>query len=376
LSQNSQPTQELSFYQFKTQSPELSSPLENQTIADNQFAGTYNNPNNFQEINIQLQPENQLNLAEKDQAQTSLIYDVYIEDPTILEDFHTELGNIMDQKELEWNRPNHLNFIPGWNTIKLPLIDGIKSGEIDFQKLSYFRAYFKFQTNTNLKFKNIRIETKATYQPLAQTINTQNLDLWNNADQGAALKSIFGELESQNQTNLTQEALNTKLTADLKSMQDQVALLQKQSDTFTQFLLAFDVSSVDNFAKKNAPINTFVGQLEAEGMVAGAFSVKVVDESAATIGKSAICQSVKVLQDGACLIYDGADAKMIPANGRSVTIKTTSVTADSKIFVTPKLAITQPLAVTSIIPGVSFDVEVKDVMLEDVDFDWFIVEER
>ncbi|MFZ2188031.1 MAG: hypothetical protein WAV73_00505, partial [Candidatus Moraniibacteriota bacterium] len=252
----------------------------------------------------------------------------------------------------------------------------IKSGEIDFQKLSYFRAYFKFQTNTNLKFKNIRIETKATYQPLAQTINTQNLDLWNNADQGAALKSIFGELESQNQTNLTQEALNTKLTADLKSMQDQVALLQKQSDTFTQFLLAFDVSSVDNFAKKNAPINTFVGQLEAEGMVAGAFSVKVVDESAATIGKSAICQSVKVLQDGACLIYDGADAKMIPANGRSVTIKTTSVTADSKIFVTPKLAITQPLAVTSIIPGVSFDVEVKDVMLEDVDFDWFIVEER
>ena len=110
--------------------------------------------------------------------------------------------------------------------------------------------------------------------------------------------------------------------------------------------------------------------------MAGAFSVKVVDESAATIGKSAICQSAKALQDGACVIYYGANAQMIPANGRSVTIKTTSVTADSKIFVTPKLAITQPLAVTNIIPGVSFNVEVKDVILEDVDFDWFIVEEK
>ncbi|MFZ2626887.1 MAG: FISUMP domain-containing protein [Candidatus Moraniibacteriota bacterium] len=370
LSQNTQPTQELPFYQFKTQSPELSSPLENQTIADNQFAGTYNNPNNFQEINIQLHEENQLNLAEKDQTQTSLIYDVYIEDPTILEDFHTELGNQMDQKELEWNRPNHPNFISGWNTIKLPLMDGIKSGEIDFQKLSYFRAYFKFQTNTNLKFKNIRIETKATYQPLAQTIETQNLDLWNNTDQGTALKSIFAELELQNQTNLTQEALNTKLTTDLKSMQDQVALLQKQSDTFTQFLLAFDVSSVDNFAKKNAPINTFVGQLEAEGMVAGAFSVKVVDESAATIGIGAI----HVFKDEN---LDEIDDNYPGNSGKNIVIKTRAVSSDSKIYLTPISSTkNQVLYVGEVTPGVGFEVKVDSLVTEKIEFNWWIVEKE
>ncbi|MEI6587698.1 MAG: hypothetical protein WCO05_01985, partial [Candidatus Moraniibacteriota bacterium] len=170
--------------------------------------------------------------------------------------------------------------------------------------------------------------------------------------------------------------VDTKLTNDLKALQDQVTLLQKQADTFTQFLLAFDMNNIDNFAKKNAPLNTFTGQLEAEGMVAGAFSVKVVDESAATIGKSSICQSAKALKNGTCMLYGSSDAQMMPANGRSVTIKTTSVTANSKIFVTPKLAITQPLAVTNIIPGVSFNVEVKDVILEDVGFDWFIVEEK
>jgi hypothetical protein len=374
LSQNSQPTQELSFYQFKTQSPELSSSLENQTIADNQFAGTFSSPNNFQEINLQLHEENQLDLTEKDQAQTSLIYDVYIEDPTILEDFHTELGNQMDQKELEWNRPNHLNFISGWNTIKLPLIDGIKSGEIDFQKLSYFRAYFKFQTNTNLKFKNIRIETKATYQPLAQTINTQNLDLWNNTDQGAALKSIFAELDSMKTQDLAFLQVSTKLTNDLKTLQDQVALLQKQADAFNQFLLAFDITSIDNFAKKNAPLNIFAGQLEAEGVVAGAFSVKVVDNNSATVGETLICEVGKVLnQEKKCVNPLEGD---VVSDGKSVVVRTMAVKKGSKVFITPVGKTPVNWIVDEVIPGIGFKIVLNEVTSQAVKFNWWLVEEK
>ncbi|MFZ2627248.1 MAG: hypothetical protein WAX81_06210, partial [Candidatus Moraniibacteriota bacterium] len=246
--------------------------------------------------------------------------------------------------------------------------------EIDFQKLSYFRAYFKFQTNTNLKFKNIRIETKATYQPLAQTINTQNLDLWNNTDQGTALKSIFAELESQNQTNLTQEALNTKLTADLKSMQDQVVLLQKQSDTFTQFLLAFDVNSIDNFAKKNAPINTFVGQLEAEGMVAGAFSVKVVDSSSATIGEALICEAGKVLnQEKKCV--DPLEGEVI-SDGKSVVVRTTAVKENSKVFITPVGKTPVNWIVDEVFSGIGFKIVLNEVTSQAIKFNWWIVEEK
>ncbi|MCX6761761.1 MAG: hypothetical protein NTY33_02850 [Candidatus Moranbacteria bacterium] len=116
--------------------------------------------------------------------------------------------------------------------------------------------------------------------------------------------------------------------------------------------------------------------MEADGVVAGAFSVKVVDTSAPTIGKSVLCKSTEALQAGTCVTYDSAEASMTQADGKSVVVKTTAVSAKSKVFVTPKIVTDQPLAVTKIIPGVSFSVEVKNSVTENTDFDWFIVEEK
>jgi hypothetical protein len=168
-----------------------------------------------------------------------------------------------------------------------------------------------------------------------------------------------------------QLATNESRMAKLES---QMADVQLQNQAFNKFLLDFDMSNLDNFVKKNAAVNVLDGQLEAGGIVAGAFTVKVKNESSATIGKSSICKDGKALQsDGTCAVP--ADGSPV-SDGKSMVIKTTSVTADSKIFVTSKVATLQPLAVTEIVPGVSFKVEVKDLVTDNLQFDWFIVEEK
>ncbi len=366
LSQNSQPTQVLPFYEFKTESSELSSPLENQTIENNQFSGTYNSPENFQELNLQLHEENQLDLEDKDQSQTYLVYDVFMEDPTKAGDFHTELGNQMDQKELEWNRPNHPNFIAGWNEVRLSLVDGIKTGEIDWQHLNYFRAYFKFQTNTNLKFKNIRIETKAKYQPLAQTLNTQNLDLWDNTDQGTALKSIFTEFTIQTQAN---EKLNNQigdLSQNVKTMQEQMALLQDQTKAIINFSLALNLGNVI-YRDTLGNMDIMDGKITAKDIEVLS-TIKARDIEATNSLKG---QNIELggQVSGANVIKSG---QLV-----STKILTTEAKAGIKLYITPKGSTQGKLLYYDegdVEPGVGFTVKIDAPALDrDVEFNWLIV---
>ena len=157
-------------------------------------------------------------------------------------------------------------------------------------------------------------------------------------------------------------------------MQDQMALLQKQSDTFTQFLLAFDISSVDNFAKKNAPLNVFAGQLEAEGMVAGAFSVKVRDASYSTIGEALICEAGKALnEEKNCVIpLEGA----VVSDGKSIAVKTTAVKENSKVFITPVGKTPVNWIVDEVISGIGFKIMLNEATSQAVKFNWWIVDEK
>jgi hypothetical protein len=366
LAQNTQPTQELPFYQFKTQSSELSSPLADQTIENNQFNATYNSPNNFQELNLQLHSENQLDLTNYDQNQTSLVYDVYIEDNTLLEDFHTELGNVMDQKELQWDRLNHPNFSIGWNEIRLPITDGTLTGTIDWQHLNYFRAYFKFNTNTTLKFKNIRIETKAKYQPLAQTLNTQNLDLWNNADQGTAIKSIFGELDSMKTQELASLQVDTKLTNDLKALQDQVTLLQDQTRAIIDFSLTLNLN--------NVIYRDTLGNIDLTG---GKITAKDI-EALSTIKAKDIEATNSLKGQNIELGAQVSGTNIIKAGQlESIKILTSQANAGIKLYITPKGS-TQGKALYydegDIEPGIGFGVRIDAPALDkDIEFNWLIV---
>jgi hypothetical protein len=148
---------------------------------------------------------------------------------------------------------------------------------------------------------------------------------------------------------------------DLAELKSQMEDIQTQNKEFNDFLLAFDVNSLDNFAKINAPVNIFAGQLESEGIVAGAFSVKVKDDKAATIGTS----KIKPKED------DSDDT------GKNVIIKTKAVSSDSKIYITPIGSTkNQVLYVGEIKSGASFEVKVDSLVTEEIEFNWWIVEKK
>ncbi|MFZ2188831.1 MAG: FISUMP domain-containing protein, partial [Candidatus Moraniibacteriota bacterium] len=355
LSQNSQPTQELSFYQFKNTSSELSSSLTEQVIENNQFSATYNSPNNFQELAINLGDSSQLDLSAKDQSQSYLVYDVYFEDSAKLEDFHTELGNIQDQKELEWSRSGHPFFLSGWNEVRLSLSDGARTGEIDFQRVNYFRAYFKLANNTNLKFKNIRIETKASYIPLAQAVDTKNLDLLNNIDQGTALKDIFGKLELQVLTNEKLDNQVSELGKNLKKLQDQLDLVQTQSQAVIDFALALNMNNLI-YKDVNGNVNLGLGSLEATEVKAK----KVQAED-------------YVVSENTDPLKNNVGSVIIRVGQQEVLVENENVMYDSKIIVTPVGSSPVNWVISDKMDNVGFKIKLDKPAQFDIAFDYWVI---
>jgi hypothetical protein len=162
----------------------------------------------------------------------------------------------------------------------------------------------------------------------------------------------------------------------LTALQSQVDEIKAQNETILSFLSVTD-----------GKLDLMKGTLEAEGVVAGAFTVKVKPNGdSKTIGKYILCPPLTEVDSlGACSIaqvdttpVDGKDDTTSNPlrDGKSVIVKTKVIKANSKVFITPKSAIDQPLAVTTIIPGESFTVEVKNPVLESMEFDWFVVGEQ
>ncbi len=97
-----------------------------------------------------------------------------------------------------------------------------------------------------------------------------------------------------------------------------------------------------------------LGNLEADGVVAGIFKVKVSDKDKATIGEAEI-----------------------KAGDASVDVETKAVGKDSEIFITPKNVMTdQQLVVIQKKEGVSFSVAVKNPAESDIEFSWWIVDKK
>ncbi len=69
-----------------------------------------------------------------------------------------------------------------------------------------------------------------------------------------------------------------------------------------------------------------------------------------------------------------AGTNTMGAGTNQVTINTTAVTANSLIFVTPKKTIAHPMAVTQKVDGTSFTVSISSIELQDIEFDWWIVD--
>ncbi len=64
---------------------------------------------------------------------------------------------------------------------------------------------------------------------------------------------------------------------------------------------------------------------------------------------------------------------MIPAGETTITVDTTAVTAKSHIFVTPRGSLAVPITVSSTLNGTSFTVSIGTAELQNIKFDWWIV---
>ena len=71
-----------------------------------------------------------------------------------------------------------------------------------------------------------------------------------------------------------------------------------------------------------------------------------------------------------------SDPTVVARDGRFAIVSTKAVTSKSHIFVTPRVNLPEPLAVTAVIDSKSFTVSIKTPVTVPIVFDWWIVEEK
>ena len=144
------------------------------------------------------------------------------------------------------------------------------------------------------------------------------------------------------------ETIQTQIEELKKNIATPVDIAQLNLNTQDISLL----KQVLGITETSTPVDiSILGKLTAEKTETGALIIKVTDESAPTIGEAVIL-----------------------AGETSVTVETGAAGLNSKIFVTAKTVSDQPLAVTTVQEGLSFKVETKVPVTEDVSFNWWIVE--
>jgi hypothetical protein len=125
-------------------------------------------------------------------------------------------------------------------------------------------------------------------------------------------------------------------------------------------------------------VNLLGGTLETDGIVAGAFTVKVSDKNKATIGTAIIYPLPAVDEDSNGLddrSEDDAEVTPVPVaeiDGQSAVVKTEAVKDDSKIFVTPGQPV--KVGVTKTVAGESFKIEIDEPISDMLTVSWWIVE--
>ncbi len=174
-------------------------------------------------------------------------------------------------------------------------------------------------------------------------------------------------LENQESRLTTVEGLIATLQSqmdELKKLTNQelnVAQIEANKTDIDYLKLVLGLDHTENGSLQ------ILGNLEADGVVAGVFTVKVIDEEKKTIGTAKITPVEKDEDD------DGKDDET-GSDGKSVVVKTKAVTADSKIFVTPEQPV--EIGVNNIKSGESFQIEISQPLDKDLKVDWWIILSR
>lgn len=265
--------------------------------------------------------------------------------------------------------------------------DGNEVGKITFDNL---QSYYLTSSDERLK-TNIR-DTILGIDNLMQ-VQVRDFSFKSDASKEVAHGVIAQELAlvypqavvaPQNENDIWMVDYSKLVPLTIKSIQDQQKEIDAQTKSFAEMekklatmeeenkALAdfFTALGPDTLVSKDALGNVDLaqGKLESAGVVAGVFTVKVTDKDARTIGSDTIKESDQALD----------------ATESEVLVKTTMVTKNSKVFVTPKNDISSSLSVAKVCTDIDetscaskgFIVRVKEKITKDIDFDWVIVEEK
>ncbi|NTW27219.1 MAG: hypothetical protein HGA36_02775 [Candidatus Moranbacteria bacterium] len=151
-------------------------------------------------------------------------------------------------------------------------------------------------------------------------------------------------------------------------LQAQMDLLKEENQALVDFTLALNLKSLI-YKDVAGNLDLLDGKLTAQVVESGKLVISVLDQNARTIGVDSITSIKK--DDNA----DGKDDDTT-SDGKTFFVKTTATNSASKVFITPKVALEQGLAVTEMRTGEGFVVTVKNAVTEDVAFDWVIMEEK
>ena len=178
-------------------------------------------------------------------------------------------------------------------------------------------------------------------------------------EQGTIINSMIND----------QGTMNNQIT-DLES---QMADLKAQAQSVIDFSVALRTESL-LYKDETGNLNLEEGTLEASGVVAGAFTVKISDPERKTIGTAEIA-SVKIDED-----LDGYDDLTL-SDGKEIKILTKAVSATAKIFLTPQgnpggAVWTEKTFDATLGEYTGFTIYTSAGVGENVKVDWFIIEEE
>ncbi len=230
-------------------------------------------------------------------------------------------------------------------------------------------ASLQIKTDSNITtLTDLQKSVDTQLNVVGKSLNVINTQI---SAQAQSIASLQGKLDDQETRLKDQEALSITLQAQIAKLQelvnpDALALLSSKLDAISEFITISD-----------GKFDLLQGTLKASGVETGKLVISVSAGSENnTIGEAVICPAGKkidstILAGGTdynkCILDDAS------SDGKSVKVKASAVTKDSKVFVTAKTVSDKPLAVSVIEDGKGFTVETKTVVSEDLKFDWWIV---
>jgi hypothetical protein len=365
-------------YDFLLDTKEATTSLSDSKFGEEGFSGIYTGEGEYQEIILQLEDGDDLSNLENSKG--FLEYEIYLSDADIITDYHTELGNEMDEDELQWDKENHPYFIDGWNKVSLLVDDATETGEVDWADVDYFRTYFKFSGNVEIKIRKLAF--RAYERPVIQTddyfaIDLENYNLTDQLDQAKAIKVVVGQAQTNRQAieewKQSQEEELTLVSQTIADMNDFDQMILDVVNSHEERIAVLEGQVAALLGGEDVAVFSGAGyfSLDSEGNLVADQAIKTPAIETQTV--SAAEYKLKESQDqptangnaGSVIIYTGQ---------QEVFVANDKVMYNSKIIVTPVGSNPVNWVVSEKTNNQGFKIRLSEPAGFDIAFDYWIIE--